>query len=69
MPINDKRFYPLYATCMELDIPICITTGVARSPGADALPERPSCIDEVCWFFPELTFVIRTAASRGTTSP
>jgi predicted TIM-barrel fold metal-dependent hydrolase len=23
VPINDKKFYPLYAKCVELDIPIC----------------------------------------------
>ena len=28
VPINDKRFYPIYAKCIELDIAICITTGV-----------------------------------------
>ena len=25
VPINDKKFYPLYAKCIELDIPICVT--------------------------------------------
>ena len=26
--INDKKFYPLYAKCIELDIPICVCAGV-----------------------------------------
>ena len=28
VPINDKKFFPIYAKCIELDIPICCTTGV-----------------------------------------
>ena len=24
VPINDKKFYPIYAKCVELDIPICV---------------------------------------------
>jgi predicted TIM-barrel fold metal-dependent hydrolase len=58
VPINDKRYYPIYATCVELDLPICITTGVPgpRSPMA---PQKVEHIDEVCWFFPELKFVMR----------
>ena len=28
VPINDKKFFPYYAKCIELDIPICVCTGV-----------------------------------------
>ena len=28
VPINDKRFYPIYAKCVELDIPIFVCVGV-----------------------------------------
>ena len=28
VPINDKKFYPIYAKCVELDIPICVCAGV-----------------------------------------
>jgi predicted TIM-barrel fold metal-dependent hydrolase len=28
VPINDKKMYPLYATCVELDLPILINVGV-----------------------------------------
>ena len=34
---DDRRYYPIYAKCVELDIPICITTGV---PGPAAAPRR-----------------------------
>jgi hypothetical protein len=58
VPIDDRRFYPLYAKCVELDIPICMTAGV---PGP-RLPmdcQRVDRLDEVCWFFPELKIVTR----------
>ena len=38
VPINDKRMYPIYAKCVELDIPIFVCVGRARSPGADGVP-------------------------------
>jgi predicted TIM-barrel fold metal-dependent hydrolase len=28
VPIDDKRFYPIYAKAVELDIPICVCSGV-----------------------------------------
>ncbi len=58
VPINDKRYYPIYATCVELDLPICITTGVP-GPRIPMAPQKVEHIDEVCWFFPELKFVMR----------
>jgi predicted TIM-barrel fold metal-dependent hydrolase len=59
--IDDRRFFPLYAKCIELDIPIFVTTGIAgpRVPSACQSTDR---IDEVCWFFPELRFVMRHGA-------
>jgi len=61
VPINDKRFYPLYAKCIELDIPICITTGVP-GPRLPMLCQKTELLDEVCWFFPELRIVMRHGA-------
>jgi len=58
VPINDKRYYPIYATCVELDIPICLTAGVP-GPRIPMEPQKVEHIDEVCWFFPELKFVMR----------
>jgi len=58
VPINDKRYYPIYATCVELDIPICMTVGVP-GPRVPMGPQKVEYIDEVCWFFPELKFVMR----------
>src|SRR3954452_15349980 len=61
VPINDKKFYPIYAKCIELDIPICITTGVP-GPRVPMLCQKTELLDEVCWFFPELRVVMRHGA-------
>jgi uncharacterized protein len=65
VPINDKKFYPIYAKCVELDIPICVCAGVP-GPRLPMAPQRVELIDEVCWFFPELKFVIRHGAEPWT---
>jgi hypothetical protein len=61
VPINDKKFFPLYAKCVELDIPICVCTGVP-GPRVPMACQKTELIDEVCWFFPELKFVMRHGA-------
>jgi predicted TIM-barrel fold metal-dependent hydrolase len=61
VPINDKKMYPLYATCVELDIPILVNVGVP-GPRLPMAPQHVELVDEVCWFFPELKFVMRHGA-------
>lgn len=61
VPINDKRFFPLYAKCIELDIPINVCTGIC-GPRVPSACQDTMLIDEVCWFFPELKFVMRHGA-------
>jgi uncharacterized protein len=56
--INDKKFYPIYMKCIELDVPFCSTAGVP-GPRIPYAPQDVAHIDEVCWFFPELKFVTR----------
>ncbi len=58
VPINDAKFYPIYAKCIELDIPICVCAGVP-GPRVPFAPQYVGLIDEVCWYFPELKFVTR----------
>jgi len=58
VPINDKKFFPFYATCVDLDIPICVCAGVP-GPRLPMAPQHVELIDEVCWYFPELRFVTR----------
>jgi predicted TIM-barrel fold metal-dependent hydrolase len=65
VPINDKRYYPIYAKCCELDIPICCCVGVP-GPRIPMAAQKVELIDEVCWFFPELKFVMRHGAEPWT---
>jgi len=65
VPNDDKKMYPIYAKCVELDIPISLYGGV---PGA-AHPVRPldvATFDEICWFFPELRIVVRHGGEPWT---
>lgn len=59
--INDARMYPLYAACVELDIPIAINVGVP-GPRIPMHTQKVEHLDEVCWFFPELKVVMRHGA-------
>ncbi len=61
VPINDKRMYVVYAACVDLDIPIFVNAGVP-GPRVPMFPQHVELIDEVCWFFPELKFVMRHGA-------
>ncbi len=58
VPIDDRKWYPIYAKCVELDLPFCCTVGVP-GPRIPMAPQKVELIDEVCWFFPELKFVMR----------
>jgi len=58
VPINHASMYPLYAKCIELDIPICVMVGVP-GPRLPYAAQSVELIDEVCYFFPELRFVTR----------
>jgi len=61
VPIDDKRMYVLYAACIDLDLPIFVNVGVP-GPRVPMAPQRVELVDEVCWFFPELKFVMRHGA-------
>lgn len=65
VPINDKRWYPIYAKCVELDLPFACCVGVP-GPRLPMAPQKVEHIDEVCWFFPELKFVMRHGAEPWT---
>jgi uncharacterized protein len=57
LPPNDRRYYPLYAECIELNIPFCLQVGHA-GPLRPSEPGRPiPYLDEVACDFPELTIV------------
>jgi len=65
VPINDKRMYPIYAKCIELDIPIFVCVGVP-GPRVPMACQHMELVDEVCWFFPELRFVTRHGCEPWT---
>lgn len=54
LAINDKRMYPLYAKCVELDIPVNIHCGINFSTASQMDYGRPIYLDEVMQHFPEL---------------
>ena len=60
-PPNDKVYYPVYAKCIELDLPISINTGIPGPP-MPAEPQRPLYLDEVCLFYPELKLIMAHGA-------
>lgn len=56
-PPTDRRFYPLYAACVELGVPVCTQVG-HTGPLRPSEPGRPiPYIDQVALDFPELTVV------------
>jgi predicted TIM-barrel fold metal-dependent hydrolase len=61
VPIDDRKAYPVYAKCVELDIPIFVNAGVP-GPRVPMDAQSVARIDEVCWFFPELRVVLRHGA-------
>ena len=54
LAINDKRMYPIYAKCVELDIPVNIHCGINFSTASQMDYGRPAYLDEVMLHFPEL---------------
>jgi predicted TIM-barrel fold metal-dependent hydrolase len=57
LPPDDRRYYPLYAECCELDIPFCTQVG-HTGPLCPSEPGRPiPYLDRVALEFPELTIV------------
>lgn len=57
LPPTDRRYYPLYAECIELGIPVCLQVG-HTGPLCPSEPGRPiPYIDEVAIEFPELKIV------------
>lgn len=64
-PIDAAAYYPIYATCVELDIPIFLNVGVP-GPRVPMAPQKVELLDPVCYFFPELKIVMRHGAEPWT---
>ena len=52
-PPSDAVYYPLYYKCCELDLPVCLNTGIPGPP-LPAEAQHPLHLDRVCIRFPEL---------------
>ena len=53
IPLNDRKMYPLYAKCVELDVPVSMQVGHVL----EAMPSdcgRPLYLDRIACDFPEL---------------
>lgn len=56
---DDARYYPLYAACCDLDVPVIITAGLSPfMPDVTLDPMNPVYIDTVARDFPELRILI-----------
>jgi predicted TIM-barrel fold metal-dependent hydrolase len=52
-PPTDGVYFPLYTKCCELDLPLCMNTGIPGPP-IPAEVQNPIHLDRVCVRFPEL---------------
>jgi uncharacterized protein len=52
-PPSDAVYYPLYAKCAELDLPLCVNTGIPGPP-IPGEAQHPMHLYRVCVRFPEL---------------
>jgi predicted TIM-barrel fold metal-dependent hydrolase len=58
LPADDRRYYPLYAKCVELDVPVSIHTSANWTTVAVNDFGHPRHLDTVAAEFPELRIVM-----------
>jgi predicted TIM-barrel fold metal-dependent hydrolase len=61
VPLNDRKWYPIYAKCVELDLAIFMNVGVP-GPRVPMMPQYVGHLDEICYDFPDLRIVMRHGA-------
>jgi len=61
LPPSDRVYYPVYAKCIELGLPLTVNTGIPGPP-APAACQDPLHLDRVCLDFPELVLVMAHGA-------
>jgi predicted TIM-barrel fold metal-dependent hydrolase len=54
---NDRKYYPFYAKCAELEIPVSIVVGMHFSPEPVLELGQPLYLDHVACDFPELRII------------
>ena len=57
LPPNDRRYYPLYAACVELGVPFCTQVGHTGPLRTSEIGRPIPYLDDVPLDFPELTIV------------
>jgi uncharacterized protein len=61
VPVSDRRYYPIYQTCIDLDLPVVVNAGIA-GPRVPSACQDVMHFDQVCYDFPELRIVMRHGA-------
>ena len=59
--ISDAKYYPIYQTCIDLELPIVTNAGIA-GPRVPSACQDVMHFDQVCYDFPELVIVMRHGA-------
>lgn len=57
LPSNHKKYYPFYAKCVELDVPVRITSAMHLYTDRPMDLSHPAYLDEIACDFPDLTIV------------
>ena len=57
LPYDHAAYFPVYAKCAELGVPISVNVGIP-GPRVAGRAQDPIALDDVCCFFPELTVVM-----------
>jgi uncharacterized protein len=57
LPASDRRYYPLYAKCVELDVPVRIYTAMTYANDRPYDLGHPRHLDQIAVDFPELRMV------------
>lgn len=61
LPPSDPIYYPLYAKCIEMDIPVGVNTGLPGPPVPGEC-QHPMYLDRVCLHFPQLKLIMQHGA-------
>ena len=59
--IDAARMYPIYAKCVELQLPVFVTVGIA-GPRVPSAVQKVELLDQVLYDFPDLVVVMRHGA-------
>ncbi len=64
-PLDDARWFPVFATCVELGLPLFVTVGVP-GPRVPMASQQVEALDAVRYDFPDLVLVMRHGGEPWT---